>query len=260
MTGVDVGTAAHLRVEAAERNGGTPAEDDLRVVLSDLLGLTERGRHVEAAAIYGRGPKATVDLRLAGGEVIGFDSYADICNGTRLSAVLATTASVNQPFKSEDARRIACLVRWLAERHEEDAEDEALVELGREYRRVAPREVIDLDMQADRWRGFSLLSTRDPVREAGEHASALAVACQAPMLVDRASSVELIRTGWFRQYVRRELGGVYGPAQLATRMERLGWRRPGREGRIIARCPTDTARPPLIWTFYVVEHDWGTTP
>ena len=259
MSRIDTSTAALLRVEAIERNGGdVPDSGDLRLVLTDLLGFAEHDREVDSAAIYGRGPKAAVDLRLVGGETISFEAYADICTGSRLSTMLATTASVNRGFTNEQARRVACLIRWLAERHEQNSEDADLLELGREYRRVAPREVIELDVQSSRWRGFSALSVRDPISEAGEHASALAIACKAPMLVDRASGVELIRTGWFRQYVRREVGGVYGPAQLATRMERVGWRRPGREGRIMARCPTDDRS--LVWSFYVVEPGWGAGP
>ena len=87
-----------------------------------------------------------------------------------------------------------------------------------------------------------------------------ALAAKSPILVDRASGVELIRTGWFKQFVRREVGGIYGAAQLSNGMQRLGWRRPGNHGRVIARCPSDARRPPLIWTFYVVERDWGTGP
>src|SRR5689334_10354260 len=152
MSGVDAGTAALVRVEAIERNGGgTPEAADLRLVLADLLGFAEQGRDVDSAAIYGRGPKAAVDLRLSDGELISFDAYADICAGSRLSTVLATTASINRAFTNEQARRIACLIRWLAERYDENTEDAELLDLGREYRRVAPREVIDLDAQASRW-------------------------------------------------------------------------------------------------------------
>jgi hypothetical protein len=74
--------------------------------------------------------------------------------------------------------------------------------------------------------------------------------------VDRATGTQYIRTGWFRQYVRRELGGVYDAARLATRMERLGWQRPGREGRIMARWEDRS----LVWTFYVVDSGWGAGP
>ncbi len=110
--------------------------------------------------IYGCGPKAAVDL-LSGDDVIRFDTCADICTGNRLSTALATAASINRPFKNEQARRIACLIRCLAERHEKNSEDAELRELGREYRRVAPREVIDLDRQESRWQGFSRLGTCD---------------------------------------------------------------------------------------------------
>jgi hypothetical protein len=260
---VDSGTAALIRVENVERNGGTADPEDLRIALAILLGLAERGRAVEAASIYGRGPKAAVDLRLSGGEVVSFDTYSDVCAGSRLSAVLATTVGINRPFRNDEARRVACLIRWLAERHEEGSEDAELLDLAREYLRVARRIEVDFGAQLSRWQGFSELAACDPERQhpdsdVRERLTPLMLAARSPVLVDRATRTEYIRTGWFRQYVRRELGGVYDAGRLATRMERLGWKRPGREGRIMARCPTDDRS--LVWTFYVVEAGWGAGP
>jgi hypothetical protein len=192
--------------------------------------------------------------------VVGFDSYNDVCTGSRLSAVLATTVGINRPFNNNDARRVACLIRWLAERHEEGSEDAELLDLAREYLRVVRHIEVDFGEQASRWRGFSELASCDPDRGVGdhEHLIPLMLAARSPVLVDRTTGAEYIRTGWFRQYVRRELGGIYDPARLAMRMERLGWKRPGSQGRIMARCPTDNRS--LVWTFYVVEAAWGAGP
>ena len=98
------------------------------------------------------------------------------------------------------------------------------------------------------------LATADLVWDAGDRPTAHALAAGSTVLVDREGT-RYVRTGWFRSYVRREVGGLYSPAALAAQMERVGWRRPGSQGRVEATSPSDGRS--LVWTFYTVPGRLG---
>ena len=240
---------AHLNGKPAEQ---TP--EDLAAFLTDQLGLAEVGRRVVGADVFGRGSKALADIQLSDGARLAFERFADVAKPAALTAELVTQTGVYRAFKGAEAGAVAAAVHALAKHHAEGDADEAVREFGSEFLRLAPTIDVSMDDQADRWRAFSELARMSPARDAGEDRSAAALAAATSVLVDRASGQRYVRAGWLQAYVKREVGGLYSPAALATQMERVGWTRPGSQGRVKATSPTEARS--LVWTFYVVESDW----
>ncbi len=210
-----------------ERSAGTGSHS--AEGLTEALGLGDVGLAVTAAKVFGRGPSASVDLILSDGAKVTFERFGDIAKPSTLSAALVTLTGIYRTFKGPDAGEIAAMIYSLATHHRDASADEAAREFGYEYLRVAPTQEVDMGAQAERWRAFSALATADLVWDAGDRPTAHALAAGSTVLVDREGT-RYVRTGWFRSYVRREVGGLYSPAALAAQMERVGWRRPGSQG------------------------------
>lgn len=244
----------HLRADLNGRRA-EPGPAELCAWLTDELGLDD-ARAVIGANVFGRGPAASVDIRLKDGSAMTFERFSDLALPSRLSAYLVTLTGTYRAFKGSDAGEIAATVFKLARHHAEADEDEAAREWGRDYLRDAPTEPVELADQDDRFRAFGLLAGTHPARDGGEDRSSYALAARSIVLVDRETGVRLVRTGWFQTFVKREVGGV-SPALLAKQMARVGWRRTGSEGRIKATCSSDGRT--LVFSFYVVDADWGET-
>lgn len=257
-------TPKTLTVEQIERmsgqvlrstNGATPAPEDLRAALTEQLGLDVVHLAVTSVEVFGRGQGARVDVHLKGAnKPLRFDRYGDIAKPSTLTAELMSQLGVGRSFKGPDAVAVGVTIFQLARHHEAADEDEAAREWACEYLRVAPVQETDLSDQVDRWRGFEALSRLEPSRLAGDDKSAAAIAAHSLVLADRESGQRLVRAGWFQAYVKREVGGVYSPATLATQMQRVGWQRSNSEGRIKATSPTSGRI--LAWRFYTVPAGW----
>jgi hypothetical protein len=230
----------------------TPTEstDDLRAWLTGQLGVP-----VVGVDVFGRGPNASVDIRLSDGLALKVERFADIAKPAALAAHLVTTCGVYKTFKGPEAGEIAAAVFRLAKHHHETDADDVAREWGREYLRNAPTQDVDLNDQAARWAAFCDLARLQPARDAGEDRSAYALAATSIVLVDPQSGGRLVRAGWFQAYVKREVGGLYSPAALNVQMQRVGWKRCGKEGRVKATNPTDGRH--LSFNFYAVPADWG---
>lgn len=237
---------------------GGPSE--LCEQLTDRLGLAELGLEVVGATVFGTlGPRASVDLRLSDGRKITFERFGDIAKPAMLTTYLVTTVGVARSFKAPQAVAIAALIQRLADHQVEASADEAAREWGSDYLRAAPMLEVDLsgatpESQAERWACFCALKELNPGKDLGEDRSSWAYAAATMMLVDRATGERLVRTGWFQAYVRREHGGGIAPADLATLMLRVGWRRRGRDGWIKATEPDGKGQ--LRWRFYSVPAGW----
>lgn len=257
--GEEEAAAAGSRVRLAAVSSSTdppaPAE-----FLTGQLGLSAAGLRVSGADVFGRGPEARVTLHLGGRELpngratLVFDRFADVASPRLLSAHLVTLTGVYRTFKAPEAGAIAAAVFQLAKHHDQADDETQVIEWCSEFLRVAPRMDTDLNDQLERYGAFETLARLNPARDAGEDRSALALACASLVLVDRNSGQRLVRCGWLRDFVKREVGGLYSPARLASLVEAVGWNRPGSQGRVKATCPTDGRR--LLWTFYVVDADW----
>lgn len=233
----------------AQQGATPPTPDELRAELTAAFGTAVTG-----ADIYGRGPSAIVDVIFGDGGKMTFERYSDITKPTALATYLATHGRGCRAFKGPEALAIAGAIHALAKHHAESTDDDHIRECATEFLRVAPAFEADLQDQAERWRAFSVLAGMNPARDGGEDRSALTIAANSTVLVDKSTGKRLVRTGWFQQFVKREHGGIYSPAILAIRAERIGWTQPNGQGRIKATNPMDSRQ--LAWAFYIVEADW----
>jgi hypothetical protein len=242
--------------QRAQTNGTVLTEepDVMRKDLAEMLELAEINRGILDVQMFGRGPNASVDLQLSGDVRLTFERFADVTKPPALTAHLASIG-IARTFKGREAALAGALISRLARHHDGESAEAIAAEWGREFVRLAALQEADLDDQAERWRAFASLRGLNPARDAGEDRSSHSLACAAVVLADKTSGVRLVRCGWFLSYVRREVGGMYSPQSLGTQMERAGWQRSGREGRIKATCPDDPRRT-LIWRFYSVPNGW----
>jgi hypothetical protein len=238
----------------AELNNGQKPAEDLPAWLTSALGLDAVGRTVVGAIVFGRGTTARVDVLLSGDEKLIFERFGDIAKPSSLAANLVTQVGVVKTFKGTEAAHVAAALFRLAKHHRESTADDAAREWAIEHLRLAPVIELDLGDQADRWRAFSELARMNPARDGAEDRSAHTYAQVSTVLVDRDTTLRLVRTGWFHGYVRREVGGLYSPGALIAQMEAVGWNRRNSEGRVKATSPTDGRS--LSFKFYDVEAGW----
>lgn len=233
-----------------DKNGSTPQLDDPRAELTSLLGLHTAGLRITRAEVYGRGAGASATLFLSDGSTVEFETIRDVTSPAKLSDEIVATTGVIVMLKKPEALRAAALLRALAEHHEVATEDAISRDWGVECLQAAQTCLVDMTDQMSRWRAFSALNEVDPASQARTQSAPIGP--QLVVLIDR-SGMRLVRCGWFLSFVR-EHGGFVAPDALARRMERVGWRRRGREGWIKATPP---GRPGVLrWRFYVVPDAW----
>jgi hypothetical protein len=231
----------------AQSNGQPPNPVER---LSALYGLSKLGLRVTGARIFGRGGTASVYLGLSDGREIIFERLRDMAKPQFMLTELAACAGASPKLKQPQCIEALVLIRELAEHHETATLDELSREWGMTFLYGAG--VLDLDMedQGERWGAFEQLDRIDPVALAFEHRTAVAQKC---LVLRDLQGSRYVRTGWFRVHVKRDDAAV-SPAQIAQRMERVGWRRRGREGLIKATRPGFHGV--LHWRFYVVPAGW----
>ena len=83
-------TITDATFQRAQSNGTVLSErpDVQRDELSKMLGVSEIGRTVVGVQMYGRGPAASVDVRLSGDITLTFERFSDITRGPTLTAYL----------------------------------------------------------------------------------------------------------------------------------------------------------------------------
>lgn len=218
--------------------------------LTALLDLGSVGLSIRGARIVGRGSKASADLHLSDGSTVLFEALRDVANPTRLAVEIAACTGATPRLKAPQAVQAVALLRALAEHQEVVTADQIAVEWGGSFLQAAELLDVDLSDQAQRWDAFKRLEAIDPIlrwRQEG-----LAVAKGSLVLRDH-DGVRLIRTGWFRAHVRSD-DHLASPQEIAHRMQRVGWKRPGGSGRIKATRPGNAGH--LAWSFYAIPADW----
>lgn len=243
--GARLETLRALAESGAHDVGRAPAD-----ALSKLLGLDAVGLAVVRARVVGRGTAATIYLHLSDGAEVVFERLGDFANPTRLAQHLCIETGAKPRLKVEQILDAIALIREMAELDVGATTDQLSRDWGTSY--LQSTAVIDVDMsdQAERWKAFADLERMDP----GIHANLRAVTvAQASVILRDTEGTRYVRCSWFRAHVRSEDGSV-SPQEIAHRMERIGWRRRGGEGRIKATRPGH--RGSLVWAFYTVPADW----
>jgi hypothetical protein len=200
--------------------------------------------------VFGRGPAASVDVRLDDDSKITFDRFSDVAKPGVLSGYLVTTVGVFRTFKGAEAGAVAGAIHRLAQHHANEGEDDVTKDLTEEFLRLAPSHDVDMRDQGDRWRAFSMIAEQEKLHVNPEDRSAHAIASRSTVLVDVNSGKRYVRASWFASYVRAEAGPAHASGRLAIAVQRVGWTRPNSQGRIKATNPTD--RRTLSWCFHVV--------
>lgn len=236
--------------DLAATQSSNPDPVEAAELLAVLLGLPSVGLSIRSARIVGRGSKASADLYLSDGSCVTFESLRDFANPTRLAIEIAATTGATPRLKAPQAIRALSLLRAVSEHRETVTTDDLAVEWGTTYLQAAMPLDVDMDVQAQRWRAFSHLDGIDPYSTARAEGGTLAA--NSTVLV-HTTGERLVRCGWFRDYVKRDDPTV-SPQEIGHRMERVGWQRRGRTGRVKASQPGGTGV--LAWSFYVVPADW----
>jgi hypothetical protein len=218
--------------------------------LSDLLGLGNGTATVKGARIVGKGGSASADLYLTDGTAIEFEHLRDVGRPGVLAVEIAAATGATPKLTGPLALRAVSLLRAIAEHEVAYSADELAREWGTTFLQEAQTLDVDMADQQERWGAFCALDQLDPVgtRNSGE-AGSIARACR---VLRSHQGHRYVRTGWFRAHVRSE--DSIGSAELANRMQRVGWVRPGSTGRIKATNPSMAGG--LVWTFYRVPADW----
>lgn len=218
--------------------------------INELLGLEDEGLCVTGARVVGRGGAASVDLFVNGTQRLSFEQLRDIAKPMTLKTELAAQFGIARKINGDQAIEIVAAINVLAAHEVAFDRDEIARDWGLSFVQAAPAIDADVSDQRERWRAFQYLDGIDPVslRNSGEVSS---IAAGSPMIRD-AGGTRLIRTGWFRAHVRAEES--IASTELANRMQRVGWGRHGKTGRIKATRPDLDGE--LVWTFYAVPEGW----
>ncbi len=232
-----------------------PPRDDQAAglqALTDLLGLgAEDMPVVIGARIVGKGGGASADLYLSDGQAIEFERLRDMGRPAVLAVEVAAATGATPKITGPLALRAVSLMRQVAESEAAYTGDELARDWGTSFLQEAQTLDVDMKDQTERWGAFeSMNHMEDPVivRNSGEAAS-VARACRVLRDVE---GFRYVRTGWFKAHVRSQ--EAISSTELANRMQRIGWERPGASGRIKATRPDLTGS--LLWTFYIVRPDW----
>jgi hypothetical protein len=219
--------------------------------LTAMCDMSRVGVHVTAARLAGNGSRAVVEIDLSNGEVMEFDSVREMCKPAALVAEVVATTGATPKLNGAQAVQAVAFVRAIADWTKTATAADDATSWGLEYLQAAT--VLDVDMhdQAGRWAAFSHLGSIHPFNRAAEDRTSLAA---ASVVLRHTDGSRLVRTGWFREYVRTELDHTASAIQIRVRMQTAGWQVRGNAGRVKATCP---GRPDSrVWTFYVVPPDW----
>jgi hypothetical protein len=225
-----------------------------------MLGLGDLGLTITRVQIYGTGPNAEVVIHLSGPLPNGLATatvsrQGIISKPAMFNSEWVSLTTIWRKFTGDQCGQVASALGRAAEHHARSTMEDKGREWGWEFLRLAIRLDVDVSDQDERYGAFVELANANPDgghEDFGPRRSAHAFARACPVLYAK-NGERWVRAGWFETYVRRDAGRA--PDNLATLMERIGWRRPGREGWIKA-TPTTGDRP-LKWRFYEVARGWG---
>ena len=225
---------------ARPQSGSTPPVQTTEQ-LAELLHLPDVGRSIKTARITGQGARASVDLVLDDDTTLMFESVKDFAHPGRMALELAMGAGVEATFKAPQLIKAVTLLRAIADQQAAVTSDDMSRELGCTFLQSATRHDVDFNDQAARWEAFCMLERFDPI--ASTRRDPVTIAQASVVLHDQGT--RYVRCSWFGSHFRRE-NPTASPQEVAHRMQRVGWLRRGREGRIKATPPARKGQ--LAWS------------
>lgn len=220
--------------------------------LNALLSLPESAS-ICGARITGQGSRATVEIDLANGDTMVFETLRDMTRPAVLIAEVAACAGVAISLKQSTAVNAVVLVRAIAEHTAATNDNDDAIDWGVSYLQTAMVLDVDMDDQRERWGAFSRLRDAQDGVEAAEAPGRESSYAAANVVLRSHSGVRYVRAGWFQRYVCRQDSTISRQA-VTVRMLRVGWQVRGKTGRIKATCPT---RPNTLgWNFLLVPEGW----
>jgi hypothetical protein len=219
--------------------------------LTELLTLDDVGLEVTGCRIVGVGRDASGDIFLSNGRSIVFGRLTEALNARSLMGQVVATVGAEPKLKDQDARHVVALMRRAGKVEESITEDVIATQWGRDFIEEADVLDVNVDDQGERWSAFKHLRDRDPAGLMRDRGGSFARGCVVLRHIDGSLYV---RTSWFRHYVRQVGDHLLSPGALATRMQRVGWVRPGKEGRVKATRPDLPGHD--LQAFYIVPPEW----
>jgi hypothetical protein len=202
--------------------------------------------------LFGRGSSAIADIALSDGSKLTLDPIGKYGSPAKLTVELAIQVGAQPKLNTRAVVEAMALLHKLAAHHHTMDREAVAVDRGTEFLQLATVLSIDISDQGERWQAFSALNDSDPAARARELGTS--IARQATVLEDREGT-RYVRCGWFLSFVRA-VAGAYSSEELARDMERVGWERSGKTGRIKASAPGHSRA--LGWSFYLVRAGWET--
>jgi hypothetical protein len=235
----------------ATSTGNAATPEEAKDELTRLLGLEAIGVKITGATLFGRGSLAVAHLQLSDRSKVVLDPLGRFASPAKLTVELALQAGASPSLKMPQVTRAMVLLHKLAEHQDTLNADDRATDWGISFLQAAQVAPVRMSDQADRWRAFEHLDRIDPVSNARADSTSIAIA--SVVIVDQDSAARYVRASWFAAYVRQQAGP--GAADEASRaMRRVGWEKPGTEGRVKATAPGRGAT--LQWAFYRVPAGW----
>jgi len=234
---------------AAIDGGG---EHDAGRELAKLLALDKLDPPltITGASLIGDGADAAAFLTLSDDSEMRFRSLREMTVANKLMAEVVATTGAMPKLNQQAAMRAVSLLKRYAVHVQSMSEDDEAIEWGVNFLHAAETLDVDIDAQAERWAAFTKLSEVDPRRKHAETRESIA---SASVVLRCADGSQLVRTDWFRAYVR-SIEPRMTPAQIATLMQHVGWIRRGYKGRWKATRPGLPGQ--LSLAFWLVPDNW----
>lgn len=213
-----------------------------REQLAELLGLEAIGRRITRIIAHGRGGKAYVRIDLDNNERIELDPLGAYSSPAKMNFEIAAQIGSRPRLKGTDVQEVGTLIHGLAQRYESVQTADRAWEIASEYLRGAVICDVDMADQASRWRAF-------------KHLEGGAKLLHNTVLRDTNGS-RYVRTLWLTEYLRAHCDAGEA-ASMKDQLERYGWRKAGKEGRIKAKNPAFDQS--LVWAFLIVPDGWEDT-
>jgi hypothetical protein len=188
---------------------------------------------------------------ISDGSEVTFESLREFAHPTRLAVEMTACTGATPALKAPMAQKALALLRRISERRESFTRDQVAVDWGVTY--VQSATVIEVDManREDRWRAFSELERHDPYATGREQGISLA---HAGRVLRHTDGSRFVRCGWFHSFARQQDVSAGGNADVAVRMERVGWQRRGTRGRI--KSTREGFPGQLQWSFFEIPAGW----
>lgn len=235
----------------AEAPAGGGDDSEAREALAELLGLPSVGLTIVGARIVGQGSRASADIYLSNGEAITFESLREFGTLRTLAWEIAVATGAKPVLKAAQVIDALVLLRRIAARHESFTKDQLARDWGSVYLQSARTREVNMSDRDARWGAFSELDRIEPRAVARENMTSLA---HASVVLVHTDGSRFVRTGWFFDHVRAQDVSAGGNADIATRMERVGWHRRGAHGRIKATRKDFPGQ--LAWSFFEAPRGW----